>query len=252
MTASPDDSTPRRHYADAAKRRLGDAVSAVLRWDERLVDRADPPPTGPYPVERLEWAEAVRSRAPEIADELTALLDRGLRLPTTTEFAGEDQYAQGSWTTYVMHWYGRWIDQTCSRMPVTTSVLRHIPDLQIGGFSVLGPRARLETHRGPAKSLRFQVGIIVPPPAGACVLRVGTTDVVWEFGAAVAFDDRSEHSAWNDTDAARYVLFAQVPWPIDGPVGRVHRTVHEGLGRLTGDYARRFAELDGALNGGLR
>lgn len=226
------------------------AAGAMLRFDERLVDRADPHPNAPVPLDRLAWSAELASHFDEIASELDALLADGIRMPTTTEFAGEDLYVTGDWTTYVMAWYGKWIEQTCRRMPATAAALRRIPNLQIAGFTVLGPNTTIERHTGPAKSLRFQLGIRIPEPPGSCGIKVGETTFVWEPKGMVAFDDRSPHEAWNHGDGTRYVLFAQVAWPVRGLAGVVHRSIHFALGRFIGDYARRARELDAALNGG--
>lgn len=229
--------------------RVGErAAGAVIRFDERLVDRADPHPDEPVELSRIPWAAPLSAYLDDIGTELSELLARGIRMPTTTQFAGEDQYVVGEWTTYVMAWYGEWIDETCARMPRTTEALRSIPNLQIGGFTVLGPHTHLERHQGPAKSLRYQMGIEIPEPPGSCGLKVGDTTFLWERGGMVAFDDRSPHEAWNSTDGTRYVLFAQVSWPVAGVAGTVHRGIHKVFGRLLGRYADRARELDAALN----
>ena len=88
------------------------AAGAMLRFDERLVDRADPHPNAPVPLDRLAWSAELASHFDEIASELDALLADGFRMPTTTEFAGEDLHVTGEWNTNVLAWCCERIVQT--------------------------------------------------------------------------------------------------------------------------------------------
>jgi aspartyl/asparaginyl beta-hydroxylase (cupin superfamily) len=74
--------------------------------------------------------------------------------------------------------------------------------------------------------------------------------IVWEDGKSLAFDDGTEHEAWNDSDEDRYVLFVQTRWPLSGPARHVHRVTHRVLGLPARAINRRAAELDVALNAG--
>ena len=226
------------------------AAGAMLRFDERLVDRADPHPNAPVPLDRLAWSAELASHFDEIASELDALLADGFRMPTTTEFAGEDLHVTGEWNTNVLAWCCERIVQTCVRMRATTAALRQIPNLQIAGFAVVGPDTAIEQHTGPAKSSPVRLGNRFAEPPASCGFTVGETTHICEPRGMVAFDDRSPHEAWNHGDGTRYVLFAQVAWPVRGLAGVVHRSIHFALGRFIGDYARRARELDAALNGG--
>lgn len=222
----------------------------LARADEWLVDRREPPLDERVPLDRIPWSSSVISQAAAMSKELEAFIDAGTRSIRTSEFAGYDQGEIGLWETYVMAWYGKAIPCTCARLPLIAEVLAAIPDLEVGGLTILGARSRIPRHQGPAKSLRFQVGLRVPDPPGSCGLVIGSDRFVWSDGAAVAFDDRTPHEAFNDSDEPRYVLFAQVPWPIGGMTGRLHRALHRMAGYGLRDLARKAAELDGAANGG--
>ena len=136
------------------------------------------------------------------------------------------------------------------RCPATAALVAAVPDLEIAGFTVLGGRTHLPRHRGPMRSIRYQLGVRIPPGPGESGLRVGDEVVRWADAGSTAFDDRTEHEAWNDADEPRYVLFVQTSWPSRGLTGRLHRALRRGLWRLGGaDLAARAASLDTALNG---
>jgi beta-hydroxylase len=223
-------------------------LTGLLRLDERLIERTSGPTRGALDPDEPAWAAPIRAAWPEIRAELDAVLAEGVVWPETSDLVGYDQGAEGRWTTFVLGWYGTWIESTCRRCPKTAALVRQVPDVQVAGFTVLDAHTHLPRHQGPAKSLRWQLGIRVPEPAGACRLRIGDDVVVWGDGVALAFDDRTEHEAWNDADEPRYVLFIQVPWPVSGLPGLVHRVAHRAFATATRRIPRRAAELDVALN----
>ena len=229
-------------------RRLDAPIERLLRLDERIVDRVDPRPTGPVDLARIPWSSAVREQWMTVRDELDTALDAGVRFPHNDDLVGAEQGAEGTWFTSVLSWYGRWPAATCDRFPRTTEILREVPGLQIAGFTVLGGHSHLPGHQGPSKSLRYQVGIRVPEPTGSCRLRIGDSTVTWADGEHTAFDDRTYHEAWNDSDDARYVLFVQVGWPVSGPIGTLHRAVHRLYGASYAHIPARAVELDRSLN----
>jgi beta-hydroxylase len=226
----------------------GQAFGALLRADERLVNGASPAVDAPLDPTIPEWAATIAENWKVIREELDHMLDEGVRLPETDDLVGVDQGAEGRWTTYVMTWYGRWVEQNCLRCPRTTLLLRAIPHAQVAGFTVLGPHTRIPVHRGPTKSYRWQMGVRIPDPPGSCGLRIGDDTVVWSDGATLAFDDRSPHEAWNDSSEERYVLFIQVPWPIGGWRGAVHRGIQRLFGTVVRTIPTRAAALDDQLN----
>ncbi|WCO65882.1 aspartyl/asparaginyl beta-hydroxylase domain-containing protein [Iamia majanohamensis] len=220
----------------------------MLRADERLVNRLDPPPTGPVDVATLPWAPALAARWEDMRAEVDALVEDGVVLPETDDLVGHDQGAEGRWTTCVLWWYGQRVEANAARCPATTDALAQVPGLQIGGLTVLHGHSHLPRHQGPAKSLRYQLGLRVPDPVGSCRLQVEDEVLVWEDGGQLAFDDRSPHEAWNDGDAARYVLFAQVAWPLEGPARHVHGLVGRGFGLVNRRVGLRAGELARTLN----
>lgn len=233
---------------DAAPRRAGQALMAVMRLDERLVNAVEPPVDAALDPTVPPWASTIQEHWADIRKEFDQLTDAGIRLPETNDIVGVDQHAQGRWTTYVMGWYGRWAEQNCERCPTTAALLHSIPGLQVAGFTVLGPQTRIPKHQGPTKSYRWQLGIRIPGRVGDCGLRIGDDPVLWREGEILAFDDRTPHEAWNDSDEERVVLFIQVPWPISGWRGVVHRSIQAAFGRASKRIIEQAERLDGELN----
>jgi beta-hydroxylase len=102
--------------------------------------------------------------------------------------------------------YGQPIADNVARCPFTAELIaRHIPRHGAAGFSRLRSGTRIQPHRGyQGPFLRCHLGLDVPH--GDCALEVEGERRRWANGAAMIFDDRVWHSAWNLTDLARVVL----------------------------------------------
>ncbi|MGN6694209.1 MAG: aspartyl/asparaginyl beta-hydroxylase domain-containing protein [Aquihabitans sp.] len=228
-------------------------VGRTMQWflakNEAMVDRAVPKTTGPLDTRDFPWMAPLEAHWEEIAAEVDELRRRRITLPEVSEVAGFDQGNEGSWTNFVIYSYGKWIDVNAARAPRTTALVRNIPNLQIAGFSVLGPGAHLPRHRGPNRgALRYQIGLRVPPPEGSCRIEVGNEMHVWSEGASMVFDHSVEHEAWNDSDADRYVLFIEFIWPLKGVPGLVNRVTQRVFSMAAHGLPDRVVELDAAMN----
>jgi aspartyl/asparaginyl beta-hydroxylase (cupin superfamily) len=111
--------------------------------------------------------------------------------------------------------YDVWDGPNCLRCPATAAVLRAIPGVITGFFSILGPGKRLPPHYGPYRGvLRHHLALIVPEPLEKCGIRVDDQTRHWTEGQSLVFDDTYEHEAWNDTDGERVVLFLDIKRPL--------------------------------------
>jgi beta-hydroxylase len=224
-------------------------MQRVMAWNERLIDRAIPKPSGTLSTEDFAWMAPLEAHWEEIAAEVDALRAARIQLPDVADVAGFDQGNEGSWTTYTLFTYGTWLETHCARCPVTTELVRDIPNLQVAGFSVLGPHSHLPRHRGPNRgALRYQIGLRVPEPAGSSRIQVGEDLHVWSEGASMVFDHSVHHEAWNDSDGDRYLLFIEFIWPIPGLTGSVNRLVQRIFSSAASGVPDRLEELDAALN----
>jgi len=221
----------------------------LVRLDQWLIDRHHPLPDGALDPMSIPGAAEVAAGWADIREELDALLAMDLKMPRTDDVIGEEQGAEGTWTTYMLCSFGTWLDFNCRRCPRTTELVKRVPGVEIAGFTVLEAGAHIPRHKGPYRALRYQLGVRVPEPWGSCRLQIGDEMVVWEDGKSLAFDDGVEHEAWNDSDEPRYVLFVQTTFALPGVAGRVHAANHRVLGLAGRPINRRAAELDFALNG---
>lgn len=228
---------------------VGSTVQRILAFNERRIDRLVPKGDGPLSTGDFPWMAELESHWHEIAAEVDALVAQRIRLPETSDLAGFDQGNEGSWTNLAIFSYGTWIEVNERRCPRTTELVRHIPGLQIAGFSVLGPHSHLPRHRGPNRgALRYQIGLRVPPPEGSCRIEVGSTMHVWSEGASMVFDHSVEHEAWNDSGGERFVLFIEFVWPLPGLTGATNRVVQRLFSLAARGLPKRAAEIDAVLN----
>lgn len=94
------------------------------------------------------------------------------------------------------------------RFPKTTELLKGIKNINFSAFSRLHPKSKLapHTHDNP-DNLIFHMGLVIPE-GKKCGLKVGGQTHLWtKAGDAVVFNDTLEHSAWNDSDNERIVLY---------------------------------------------
>ncbi|WP_068469260.1 aspartyl/asparaginyl beta-hydroxylase domain-containing protein [Candidatus Protochlamydia phocaeensis] len=102
------------------------------------------------------------------------------------------------------------------RFPASTELLKHFPRINFAGFSRLHPKSTLAPHRhyNPT-SLIFHLGLIIPP-GETCGIKVGEQTHIWrEAGEAIIFNDNLIHSAWNNSDQERIILYIDFLRPIN-------------------------------------
>ncbi len=203
--------------------RIENTLSKLVDLDRWLIDRHFPLSNRTIDPLSIPWAPMVAAHWPDVRRELDALLDSGIQMPDINEVMGEELGAEGPWTTYILYSFGSWIEANAARCPATAAVIRDIPDLEIAGFTVLDAGTHIPLHRGPFRALRYQLGVRVPEPIGACRLQVA--------------------------DEARYVFFVQTRWPLTGWEGITHRAIHRVLALAARSVPAKAAELDHALNG---
>ncbi|MFO1538817.1 MAG: aspartyl/asparaginyl beta-hydroxylase domain-containing protein [Actinomycetota bacterium] len=170
--------------------------------------------------DRFPWIREVAALAPGIAREADAVLRGVADLPSFQEIS-TDQYRitrDDRWKTYFLLGYGFRVEDHLARCPETARALARIPGVTTAMFSILAPGKRIPPHGGPYKGvLRYHLGLRVPEPAGACGIRVRGETRHWVEGESLVFDDVWEHSAWNESDGWRVVLFVDFARPLPAP-----------------------------------
>jgi ornithine lipid ester-linked acyl 2-hydroxylase len=115
------------------------------------------------------------------------------------------------WRAFGLMALGRSLPENCSRCPRTAQAIAQIGGIVSAGFSLLAAGARIRPHKGYTNSvLRFHLGIKIPSDCG---LEVGSEVKTWAEGKVLAFDDTTEHSAWNDSSTDRAILLLDVLRP---------------------------------------
>jgi ornithine lipid ester-linked acyl 2-hydroxylase len=207
----------------------------LLKRVNRAIGRQSELPLQPfYEPADFPWIPAIEAGWKTIRAELDAVLARRDALPNFQDIS-TDQYRltdDDRWKTYFFYGYGFRSDANCARCPETTRLVEAIPGMQTAMFSILAPGKRIPPHDGPYKGvLRYHLGLIVPDaPVEQVGIRVGDETRGWREGASLVFDDTYEHSAWNDTDETRVVLFVDVVRPLRQPMRSINAAVIKGIG----------------------
>jgi hypothetical protein len=123
---------------------------------------------------------------------------------------------RGSWQQAHLFRDGQWQDEVCAQLPVTTAILREIPEVTTFSpgvimISRLTPGTRIVPHCGSTNAvLRVHLPIIVP--AGVSI-RVADHTLRWQEGRCLIFDDSFEHEVRHDGQSDRVVLILDMAHP---------------------------------------
>ncbi len=217
------------HRNEVARPRTLQIAGGIIRYVERAIavtarDGDDHFfDTGLFP-----WVSEVEKALPKMLPELMALLEQLDEVPPFEEVS-HDQVKltnDGRWKTYFFRGYGIDFKENCRKCPETWAALNHIPDLTSAFFSILEPNKRIPPHRGPYKGvLRYHLAMIVPADETKAWINVGGTVRNWHQGRSLIFDDSFVHSAANDSEQIRVVLFADFVRPLRFPMNMVNRLI---------------------------
>jgi hypothetical protein len=91
------------------------------------------------------------------------------------------------------------------RCPETTALLRSLPRLAAGGFSLVGPKSAIFPHTDNYAPQLQRLHLGVQVPKGSEMVVAGKR-IEWEEGRVVMFDRNQIHSVTNVSDQPRVVL----------------------------------------------
>lgn len=232
------------HDVKVAPPRTLQMAGGVIRHVESWIARASPHGDGPFfDPDDFPWTAAVEDATPRILGELRELM---LRLDDVPGFevVSRDQEkltSDGRWKTYFFRGYGLDFPENCRACPATWEALQRIPGMTTAFFSILEPRKRIPPHRGPYKGvLRYHLGLVVPEDQTQAWLDVDGERRSWGVGRSLIFDDSFVHSAANDSDQPRVVLFVDFIRPLPLPLSWVNRLVLDLISRSP--YVREAKE----------
>lgn len=183
---------------------------------------------------QFPWTALLEQHYPAIRAEAEQVLRVQQALPNFQDIAPDllTISTDDRWKTFWFVGYDVWDHPNCLRCPVTAAVLRAIPGLTTGFFSLLAPGKRLPPHVGPYRGvLRHHLALVVPEPRDRAGIRVADQVRHWEQGRSLVFDDTYEHEAWNETDGVRVVLFLDIRRPLRPPMSAVNRAIITAVSR---------------------
>ena len=156
--------------------------------------------------------DKIRANYPVIREEAKALRDAGVfqRKPSVDQ-PGYNTFEKGGWRLYLLKWYTEECGQAAAKMcPKTCAIVDSIPTIRSAMFTVLPPGGRLGRHHDPvASSLRYHLGLLTPN-SEKCALTLDGVEHPWFDGEELLFDQTYLHSAVNNTDTLRVILFCDV------------------------------------------
>lgn len=150
-----------------------------------------------------------------IRDEAAALFDEGrIRTATGHTDLAFHSFFKSGWKRFYLKWYGDMMPSAEQFCPKTVELVNQIPSLNAAMFAMLPAGGRLTAHRDPfAGSLRYHLGLITPND-DKCFIMVDGEDYSWRDGKGIIFDETFIHSAHNQTEHNRIILFCDVERPM--------------------------------------
>ena len=167
------------------------------------------------PVERFPELATLREHWQEIRDEAMQLDEEGhVKASERYDDLGFNSFFRRGWKRFYLKWYDDFLPSARERCPRTVELLASIPTINAAMFTSLAPHSKLVTHRDPfAGSLRYHLGLATPN-SEQCYITIDGTSYAWSDGGELVFDETYIHTAVNDTDDLRIILFCDVTRPI--------------------------------------
>ena len=165
--------------------------------------------------------DVLRDNWQTIRDEAIALLDQGsIRAATGHNDLGFNSFFKNGWKRFYVKWYGAPMPSAQAACPKTVALVQSLPNVNAAMFALLPPGGKLNRHRDPfAGSLRYHLGLVTPN-SDRCRIYVDGNAYAWRDGEDLLFDETFIHSAQNETDVTRIILFCDVERPLRTPVMR--------------------------------
>jgi beta-hydroxylase len=172
-----------------------------------------------HDLARFPELQLLRDHWQEIRGEAVALMQRG----AITKADRQDDlvfysFMKRGWKRFYLKWYRQAPPSARAHCPRTVELLQQLPCVKGAMFTLLEPRSKLGKHRDPfAGTLRYHLGLATPNSAD-CRMQLDDVTYVWRDGVDILFDSSYVHSAKNETDLPRLVLFCDVHREMRGPV----------------------------------
>lgn len=165
---------------------------------------------------RFPQLEILRSHWEVLRAEAQHLVELGyIKATTNNDDMGFNSFFKRGWKRFYVKWYGDFLPSAKLHCPKTVEILKTVPGINAVMFTLLPKGGQLKPHRDPyAGSLRYHLGLITPN-SEKCRIYVDGTPYAWRNGEGVLFDETYIHSAKNETDMDRIILFCDVERPMN-------------------------------------
>jgi beta-hydroxylase len=201
------------------------------------------------PVETFPDLERLRVHWEVIRDEARRLYDAGhVKASLAVDDLAFNSFFRRGWKRFYLKWYGDFLPSAEQMCPETVKLLEAMPSINAAMFTLLGPGGRLPRHRDPfAGSMRYHLGLLTPN-SDACYLDIDGHHLSWRDGEGLLFDETYIHTAVNETDQDRVILFCDVTRPLWFPPARwINRFMIHHVVKLT-QTRNEEGEKVGAFN----
>lgn len=150
-----------------------------------------------------------------IRDESQNLLDNGyIKASEDNDDLGFNSFFKRGWKRFYLKWYRGFLPSAQELCPKTIELLKSVSCVKAAMFTLLPKNGQLKPHRDPyAGSLRYHLGLITPN-SEQCRIYVDGEAYYWKNGEDVVFDETYIHSAKNESDIDRVILFCDIERPL--------------------------------------
>jgi beta-hydroxylase len=150
-----------------------------------------------------------------IREEAQQLLKEGqIATATGHNDLGFNSFFKTGWRRFYLKWYDAPLPSAVQHCPKTVALLEQVSTVHGAMFALLPPGSKLNPHRDPfAGSLRYHLGLLTPND-DACRIYIDGNMYSWRDGQDIVFDETYVHSAANDTQQTRVILFCDVERPL--------------------------------------
>lgn len=150
-----------------------------------------------------------------IRDEAIALINlEKIQAAKKNDDAGFNSFFKSGWKRFYLKWYDAKHPSAEKFCAKTVALLRQAKSVKAAMFAELPSGAKLNPHRDPfAGSLRYHLGLVTPND-DRCFIDVNQQRYSWRDGQGVVFDETFIHTAENNTDINRIILFCDLERPM--------------------------------------
>jgi beta-hydroxylase len=207
------------HFRGRMKLRLGRQLADHSTWlapYNVLMYLFQAVPNKPVlPVQDFPELAPLRDNWQTIRAEALNLFDEGrIKAAANNNDWGFYSFFKSGWKRFYLKWYEDFLPSARTLCPKTVELVNSIPTVHGAMFAMLPPSAKLGAHRDPfAGSLRYHLGLVTPN-SDKCFIVVDGEKCVWRDGEAIMFDETYIHTAENQTDVNRIILFCDVERPM--------------------------------------